>query len=792
MYYRVQPQFEASEDTAFQFDGEIGRRLTAVTENWLLSAPDANPVMLEMFRERDQAPMRKMMPWAGEYAGKYLTHATQILRITRDSRLEAYLRVFVRDLIALQDSDGYLGPWPKAYRLGLAGPVPNVGYIWDAWGHYHAMLGLILWHDLIGDTEALACAERIAELLCTTFLDSGRRILEVEALEMNMAPYHALFLLYARTGKERYAALAEAIEHDFTVPPAGDYVRTALQGMGFYETPKPRWESLHAIQGIAERYFLTGDAQYCQAFEHLWWSMLKGDRHNNGGFTAGERAVGDPYHPGQIETCCTVAWTAMTVDMLRMTGNSIVADELELTLFNSGLGLMSPSGHWVTYDTPMEGRRISSTISLAFQQFTGSSELSCCSVNGPRVLGLLGDWALMHGVEELMLNYYGPGTMRCTLPSGNRCQFTQVTDYPREAEVELYVTPDAAEEFTLALRIPAWSEETTVTVNGEPVACVTPGAYLPLTRCWRPGDVIRIAFDFRLRYWTQPRTGHFYTDWEAIWQVFGPAPALSNGAPSLELNTITVLPSELVIDGAALTPLTWCSDKGYLDFKQLPGQRAGANMVYCFTEIDSPQEVTLPIRFSADYYTCIVVNGTTVFDGESTIYEDASLRRFCVGLPLKAGKNLIALSVRDFSYPHQDWNLSISCAEPLMPSVADENPFLVSSIYRGPLLLAFDHRYNSMDVEQMPGLDARTLTACRVTPQVAYAPWLLLECGTVNGQPLMLCDFASAGVTGNPYRTWFNVRGVQSVDFTQANPSRSMRPSSNAGTNEQPANESQR
>ncbi len=53
------------------------------------------------------------------------------------------------------------------------------------------------------------------------------------------------------------------------------------------------------------------------AFEHFWWSIVKYDRHNNGGFASGEQAQGNPYHQGAIETCCTIAWVATTVEMLQ-------------------------------------------------------------------------------------------------------------------------------------------------------------------------------------------------------------------------------------------------------------------------------------------------------------------------------------------------------------------------------------------------------------------------------------------------------------------------------------------
>ena len=80
----MKPQLEAIQSAKFKIDGEIGRRLEAVTQQWILPAPLANPGMLEMFRNRDRQPYQQQMPWAGEFAGKYLTHAVQIYRLTRD------------------------------------------------------------------------------------------------------------------------------------------------------------------------------------------------------------------------------------------------------------------------------------------------------------------------------------------------------------------------------------------------------------------------------------------------------------------------------------------------------------------------------------------------------------------------------------------------------------------------------------------------------------------------------------------------------------------------------------
>jgi len=157
--------------TKFQIGGCVRRYLAGVSEQWLKIAPQSNPAMLEMFRDRDRRPLREMVPWAGEFAGKYLTSSVQILRLTGDESLKKSIADFVARLIALQAEDGYLGPWPKESRL--TGHAPNIGQkggeTWDAWGHYHVMLGLLLWHEDTGDVAALRCARRVGDLFCNKF-----------------------------------------------------------------------------------------------------------------------------------------------------------------------------------------------------------------------------------------------------------------------------------------------------------------------------------------------------------------------------------------------------------------------------------------------------------------------------------------------------------------------------------------------------------------------------------------------------------------------------------------------
>jgi uncharacterized protein len=481
--------FDAIPAAKFEFQGPVGDRIKANVDNWLLRAPAANPGMLEMFRLRDREPVPQLVPWAGEFVGKYLISAVQALRMSDDPRLHRQVSDVVKEFIATQAEDGYLGPFPKKDRL-----LKN----WDLWGHYHAIYALLLWHEQTGDPAALAAARRAADLVCATYLDSGRRVFDAGDPEMNMSILTALAMLYRCTGEARYLRMAREVETDWER--AGDYLRAGLDGREFYQSPRPRWESLHDLQGLVELWRITGDRKYCESFTHHWRSIRRWDRRNTGAFSSGEQATGDPYAPTPIETCCTVAWMALTLDYLRLTGDLHAADDLELATLNGGLGAQHPSGRWWTYNTPMDGAREASAHTIVFQARAGTPELNCCSVNGPRVLGMLSEWAVMSTADGVVLNWLGAGRFSGKLADGTPLVITSSNDAWRDGKTELRLQTEAAAPFALWLRIPAWAADPGVTLNGSPLPETRPGQYLKLRQTWRATDRLLLNFQTPLRF----------------------------------------------------------------------------------------------------------------------------------------------------------------------------------------------------------------------------------------------------------------------------------------------------
>ncbi len=700
------PIIERAPLESVHFEGPLRQHLDALTEQWLLTMPERNPGMLAMLSGPGATP--DLLPWSGEFAGKYLTGAVQVYRLNRDVRLRQQLQRFVATLGSLQRPSGYLGPFSEAsLTTGRAANCKDG--TWDGWGHYHLMLGLLLWHDETGDAAALDCAAKIGDLLCREFLFAGKHVLQAGNAEKNHAIAHGLCLLYRQRKELRYLEQARSIIEEFREPGAGDYIRIATSGKEFHQSPQPRWESLHPLLALPELYWQTGNAGFRTAFEALWWSIAKLDRHNNGGFSTDEQAHGDPYRSGAIETCATVAWMAMSVEMLRLTGNSVIADELELSTLNSVYGYQSRDGKWVTYNTPMDGKRVPSMQDVAFQIRPGTEEVNCCSANGPRGFGLLSEWALMRkGDDGVVVNWYGPSTMTTRLGT-LALTLNQVTNYPGDGRVELQISPSRAAQFTIFLRIPQWSSATRIAVNGKEITDpVEAGRYLAITRTWTKGDQISLMLDMSIRHWAG--AGDLADKASLYW---GPL-LLALNAP---MRASTTFDPE------------W---KRYGDL-QATDQR-GSSVVFEFTGTGITWR---GYRFDDAGIATVFLNGREI----AAIDQYDATR----GTPfswktsgLTSGKHRLVITVSGSrNQASRGGFINVTALEPT----------------------AWRDEVGSLNLAQLTSRRLDDADGSSYTVQVTDA----------DGRSLMLRDFASSGASGLHYWSWIYVVGAKKSDFSPMN-----------------------
>ena len=76
----------------------------------------------------------------------------------------------------------------------------------------------------------------------------------------------------------------------------------------------------------------------------------------------------------------------------------------------------------------------------------------------------------------------------------------QTSEYPKNENVVFEITSDSKTTFSIAIRIPKWSEINRITVNGIQVNdSITPGTYFVIKRNWKTGDKIEYNPDMRGR-----------------------------------------------------------------------------------------------------------------------------------------------------------------------------------------------------------------------------------------------------------------------------------------------------
>ena len=182
-----------------------------------------------------------------------------------------------------------------------------------------------------------------------------------------------------------------------------------------------------------------------------------------------------------------MTWMKLCFNLLRLTENPEYADQIEKSTYNALLASVKDDGSQIAKYSPLGG------IRHAGEEQCGM-HINCCNANGPRAFMMLPAFAFMKDGNDIYINMYGQGSFSFLRP-GNKVSIEEVSDYPAGDKIELNINPEKPENLTLAFRIPVWSENTTVSVNGDEVKNIVPGEYLKISRMWNKYDKVVLKFD---------------------------------------------------------------------------------------------------------------------------------------------------------------------------------------------------------------------------------------------------------------------------------------------------------
>jgi uncharacterized protein len=413
-------------------------------------------------------------------------------------------RAVTEVVAAAQQPDGYLDSVVQIKSQGRR-------YQDLPWSHEHYCAGHLFQAAVAqvrctGDRGLLDVAVRLADHLVETFGADRRHDVDGHpVVEMGLVE------LYRETGDRRHLELAryfvDARGHGLMAGYGGEPTyfsdRVPVREQATVEGHAVR--AVYLAAGAADVAAELGDTQLLAALEQQFAHMLATKTYLTGGL--GSRwdweAFGDPYElppdRAYAETCAAIGGVQWAWRMLLATGDSLYADAAERMLFNGFLAGVSQGGTEYFYVNPLQMRdraHPDENRSPAHGR-RGWFECACCPPNVMRTLASLDGYVATTDPDGLQLHLYAASTLTAAVGEGE-ARLTIETEYPWDGLIRIHVEQAPAGQWTISLRVPAWAEGATLSINGQdrPVAA---GAYASARRSWQAGDTVELAMPMPVR-----------------------------------------------------------------------------------------------------------------------------------------------------------------------------------------------------------------------------------------------------------------------------------------------------
>ncbi|MBQ9976853.1 MAG: glycoside hydrolase family 127 protein [Clostridia bacterium] len=497
-------------ENRYSYNGIIDKTYKFI-EEFQLKSPTLWRRFVQQFRESSDNDGG----WRGEYWGKMMRGATFVYSYTRDGELYSMLSQTVEDMIESVDSLGRISSYP----------ADNEFRGWDMWCRKYVLLGMQYFLEICRD-ESLE--KRVIASMCTQVDYIASKIGDGEGQTkithtsnfwrgLNASSIlEPVVRLYMLTENKTYLSLAEHIIRHGCIDIGNVFEYALADGLYPYQYPVTKaYEMISCFEGLLEYYRLTGDEKHKRAVVNFADKMLETDFTviGSGGCThelfdhSTVRQANTTNGNIAQETCVTVTMMKFMYQVHLVTGDPKYVDAFERSLYNAYLGAVNTNKKvcyevltpecvkepmpFDSYSPLTADRRGKGVGGLRFM--SDNHYYGCCACIGSAGIGLVSKMQLMTTPDGIALNLFVDGKAETLTPSGEKLILETATDYPKGSDVSVKLTLDKPERFTLFVRNPEWSKNTSVKVNGQSVQ-VSDG-YVSINREWKSGDTVEISLD---------------------------------------------------------------------------------------------------------------------------------------------------------------------------------------------------------------------------------------------------------------------------------------------------------
>ncbi|HWT74857.1 MAG TPA: beta-L-arabinofuranosidase domain-containing protein [Mobilitalea sp.] len=452
---------------------------------------------------------------------KWLEAAAYSLVMFPDKELEKRCDEIIDLIGRAQHKDGYLNTY-----FTVKAPDKRWTNLAEAHELYcagHMMEAAVAYAECTGKTKLLDIMCGMADHIYQRFIEDG-----AEGYPGHPEVELALMRMYRYTGNEKYLELAK---HFIDVRGVdSDYFAKENERKGWTvwnmncqdkenaQNHLPVRQQTKAVgHAVRAVYLYTGmvdvaatskDEALITACKTLWENITQNRMYVTGAIGSaheGEAFTKDYHLPNDTayaETCASIGLIFFARKMLDLEKNSKYADIMERALYNGVLAGMQLDGTRFFYVNPLEvipgisGEAVTHrhTLPQRPKWFT----CACCPPNVARLLPSIGSYAWSEEGDTIYSHLYIGGVLDLTDTIQGRIKVQ--TNYPYDGKVIYSFEPsNELMRMTLAIRLPLWSTNTTIKLNGREADYVSKDGYAYLTKAFHSGDEVTVSFDMNVK-----------------------------------------------------------------------------------------------------------------------------------------------------------------------------------------------------------------------------------------------------------------------------------------------------
>lgn len=471
---------------AFDYDGvrlsdSRWRRQVAGAREFYLGVP--NDDILHGFRQAAglSAPGKPLGGWCRENSstvfGQWLSGFARLYRATGDRAL-------------LDKASTLMAEWGRT--IAPDGNCRMRHYAFDK-----LVCGLVDMHLYAAHPDALGLLDKVSAYAQRSLEREPRTVTPSHNTEYYGLPqeWYTLsenqYRAFQATGNDEYRKFAEVWHYpQYWNKFANSALPSGTSGVHAYS-------HVNTFSGAAKAYEVTGDPTYLNIIRNFYDYMRNTQCYATGGYGPNERFMTpDDGSLGRaletrsdtFETLCG-SWAAFKLSryLMQFTGEARYGDWMERLFYNgAGAALpLRPGGRNFYYSD----YRTSGGIKTDYWE-----NFTCCSGTYFQDVADYHNLIYYKDPAGLYVNLYVPSEVQW-----GGISVVQQAGYPETDTSTLTIS--GARKFALRLRVPAWSREMSVMLNGTPsgVSC-KPGEWATLDRAWNSGDRVDVRIPLRLRY----------------------------------------------------------------------------------------------------------------------------------------------------------------------------------------------------------------------------------------------------------------------------------------------------